>query len=130
MLHIKLPYGYNTTCFDRTFVIHTGKIRIKADYAIITNSLRHCTQLQFKLSGNDNQYTTVSFATTCKVTNDDLICEINRFLCDMMHARIDAKYAPKTWEPEMVNEPMNWHELTNHEPQLVGKIDLSKFIAL
>jgi len=120
MLHIKLPYGYNTTCFDRTFVIHTGKIRIKADYALITNSLRHCTQLQFKISGNDNQYTTVSFATTCSVTNDDLIKEINSFLCKLMHERIDAKYAPKNWEPEMVN----------YEPQLVGKIDVSQFIAL
>jgi hypothetical protein len=67
MLHIKMPYGYNT----------------------------------------------VSFATTCKLTNDDLISEINRFLCEMMHARIDAKYAPKTWEPELSVEPINWHELTN-----------------
>ena len=129
MLHIKLPYGYNTTCFDRTFVIHTGKIRIKADYAIITNSLRHCTQLQFKLSGNDNQYTTVSFATTCSVTNDDLIKQINNFLCKLMHERIDAKYAPKVWEPEMVNYDYEGY-IKSSEPQLVGKIDLSKFIAL
>jgi hypothetical protein len=102
MLHIKMPFGYNSICLDRTFVLHTGKIRIKADYASITKSLNHCTQLQYKVSGNNSQYTTVSFATTCKITNDDLIGEINKFLCDMMHERIDAKYAPRNFEPEMV----------------------------
>jgi len=101
MFHIKMPYGYNTTCFDKTFVMHTGKIRIKADYAFITKQLNHCTSLQFKLSGNDNQYTTISFATTCSQTNDHLIMEINAVLCSIMHKRIDAKYAPKNWEPEV-----------------------------
>lgn len=113
MLHIKLPYGYKTTCFDRTFVIYTGKIRINADYAFIADSLKHCTQLQFKSSGNDWKYTTVSFATTCSQTNDYLIAEINALLCKIMHKRIDDKYGPK-----------------NYEPQIVGKIDLSEIIEL
>ena len=102
MLHIKMPFGYNTICLDRTFVLHTGKIRIKADYASITKSLNHCTQLQYKVSGDNSQYTTVSFATTCSKTNDHLIAEINAVLCKIMHERIDAKYAPRNWEPEMV----------------------------
>jgi hypothetical protein len=110
MLHIKMPHGYNTTCFDRTFVIHTGKIRIKADYASITNQLNHCTQLQFKVSGNNSQYTTISFATTCSQTNDHLIAEINAVLCKIMHQRIDDKYAPKVWEPELCVVPFNCPE--------------------
>jgi hypothetical protein len=102
MLHIKMPFGYNSINFDRTFVLHTGKIRIKADYLYVANALNHCTQLQLKPSGNDGQYTTISFATTCQQTNDHLITEINAMLCKIMHERIDAKYAPKVWEPEMV----------------------------
>jgi len=103
MLHIKMPFGYNSINFDRTFVLHTGKIRIKADYLYVANALGHCSSLQFKPSGNDGQYTTVSFATTCQQTNDFLIKEINAMLCKIMHERIDAKYAPKKWEPEMVD---------------------------
>jgi hypothetical protein len=113
MLHIKLPYGYNTTCFDRTFVIHTGKIRIKADYAFIVDSLKHCTSLQFKISGNNSEYTTISFATTCSITNDDLIKQINSLLCSIMHKRIDDKYAPQVWEPEMIVEPFDWGAFTS-----------------
>lgn len=103
MLHIKMPFGYNSICLDRTFVLHTGKIRIKADYSSISKQLGHCSSLQYKVSGNDNQYTTVSFATTCSQTNDHLIAEINAVLCSIMHKRIDVKYAPKVWEPQMVN---------------------------
>jgi len=120
MLHIKMPFGYNSICLDRTFVLHTGKIRIKAPYQFIADSLNHCSSLQYKVSGNNSQYTTVSFATTCVETNDHLITEINAVLAKIMHKRIDDKYAPKVWEPEMVN----------YEPQLVGKIDLSQFVAL
>ena len=104
MLHIKMPFGYTSICFDRTFVMHTGKIRIKADYAFIADSLKHCTQLQFKISGNNNEYTTISFATTCIQTNDMLIMEINSLLATIMHKRIDDKYSPKVWEPELSNE--------------------------
>jgi len=109
MLHIKMPFGYNSINFDRTFVLHTGKIRIKADYLYVANALGHCSSLQFKPSGNDGQYTTVSFATTCQQTNDFLIKEINAMLCKIMHERIDAKYAPKKWEPEMV-QSFDWSE--------------------
>jgi hypothetical protein len=59
-------------------------------------------ETEFKPSGNNGQYTTISFATTCQQTNDHLITEINAMLCKIMHERIDAKYAPKVWEPEMV----------------------------
>jgi hypothetical protein len=97
-----MPFGYNSICLDYTFVIHTGKIRIKAEIDFITKSLNHCSSLQFKPSGNDNQYTVISFTTTCSQTNDHLIAEINAVLCNIMHKRIDAKYAPKKWEPEMV----------------------------
>ena len=113
MLHIKMPYGYNSFCFDYSLTIFTGKIRIKADYLLIADSLKHCTQLQFKMSGNNNQYTTVSFATTCSQTNDDLIKEINSLLCSIMHKRIDAKYSPKNWEPEMIVESFDWNSYTS-----------------
>ena len=108
MLHIKMPFGYNSINFDRTFVLHTGKIRIKADYAFIADTLKHCTSLQYKISGDNSQYTTISFATTCSQTNDHLIAEINAMLCKIMHERIDAKYAPKVWEPELVSELIGW----------------------
>ena len=109
MLHIKMPFGYNSINFDRTFVLHTGKIRIKADYLYVANALGHCSSLQFEPRGNANQYTVISFATTCSQTNDHLIAEINALLCKIMHERIDAKYAPKVWEPEI--EVVNWHNL-------------------
>lgn len=110
MLHIKMPFGYNSICLDRTFVLHTGKIRIKADHSFIATTLMHCTQLQYKVTGNNSEYTTVSFATACSQTNDHLIAEINAMLAKIMHARIDAKYAKKTWEPEMV-EAFDWEQL-------------------
>lgn len=103
MQHIKMSFGYNSICFDRKFVLHTGKIRVKEEYGFITTMLNHCTQLQFQPSGNANQYTTISFATTCQQTNNDLIAEINAMLCRIMHARIDAKYAQQVWEPELVD---------------------------
>jgi len=105
-----MPFGYNSVCLDHTFVIHTGKIRVKADNAFITETLKHCSTLQYKVSGNDNQYTTISFATTCSITNDDLIKQINTMLCKIMHQRIDVKYAPQYWEPEMVDmvELVGW----------------------
>ena len=103
MLHIKMPFGYNSICLDRTFVLHTGKIRVKADYASISKQLGHCSSLQFKPTEvGTSQYTTISFTTTCSTTNDHLIAEINAVLCKIMHERIDAKYAPRNWEPEMV----------------------------
>lgn len=102
MLHIKMPFGYNSFCFDHSFVMHTGKIRVKADYAFIANTLKDWPQLNVKQSGN-GQYTTISFTTNCSTTNDQLIMEINAVLCKIMHERIDAKYAPKVWEPEMVD---------------------------
>jgi hypothetical protein len=102
MLHIKMPFGYNSIVLDHTFVLHTGKIRIKADHSFIATNLMHCSSLRYKVSGNNDEYTTVSFATTCSVINDDLIKQINTMLAKIMHARIDAKYAPKTWQPELV----------------------------
>lgn len=102
MLHIKMPFGYNSFCFDHSFVIHTGKIRIKAEYPEILQTLGHCPQLHIKPTGN-GQYTTISFTTTCSITKDALITQINAVLCKIMHDRIDAKYAPKNWEPEMVD---------------------------
>ena len=102
MLHIKMSFGYSSICLDRTFVLHTGKIRIKSDYAFVVDSLKHCSSLQYKVSGNSDEYTTVSFATTCMQTNDFLIQEINAMLAKIMHKRIDDKYAPKVWQPELV----------------------------
>lgn len=118
MLHIKIPFGYNSFCLGHSLVIHTGKIRIKAPIDFIADRLNHCTSLRYSISGNHDQYTIISFTTTCFETNEQLIEEINSMLCEMMHARIDAKYAKrKDWEPEMIE----------HKPQLVGAIDLTKY---
>jgi hypothetical protein len=100
MLHIKMPFGYNSICLDRTFVLHTGKIRVKSSIDDCSKALSHHPQLN--LVESNNGCTTIKFATTCHQTNDFLIQEINAMLAKIMHARIDAKYAPKTWEPEMV----------------------------
>ena len=113
MLHIKMPFGYNSFCFDHIFVIHTGKIRIKADYAYINEELSHCTQLMIKPTGGITQYAMISFTTTCSQTNDHLIAEINKVLCKVMHKRIDDKYAPKKWDPELMVHPFNWGEIEN-----------------
>lgn len=110
MLHIKIPFGYNSFSFDHTFVLCTGKIRIKAPIEFIADRLKHCTQLKFTESTRD--CTTISFTTTCFETNEHLIEEINKMLCEIMHARIDVKYAKKTWEPEIV-EPFNWSEFSH-----------------
>lgn len=129
MLHIKMPFGYNSFCFDHNFVIHTGKIRIKAEYPFIADELEHCTQLLIKPTGNEGQYTVISFTTTCSQTNNHLIAEINKVLCKIMHKRIDNKYAPKVWEPEIVNYDYEGF-IESSEPKLVGKINLSQFITL
>ena len=116
MLNIKIPFGYNSFCFDHSFVLYTGKIRVKSSMDNCINALMHCTQLKFTESTRD--CTTISFTTTCSITNEQLIEEINAMLCKIMHARIDAKYAKrKDWEPEMIE----------YKPQLVGAIDLTKY---
>ena len=129
MLNIKIPFGYNSFCFDHLFIIHTGKIRIKAPIDFIADKLNHCTSLRYSISGNNNQYTILSFTTTCFETKEHLIMEINSMLCEMMHKRIDEKYAPRNWEPEMVEYDYEGF-IKSSEPQLVGKIDLSQFASL
>jgi hypothetical protein len=101
MLHIKMPFGYNSICLDHCFVLHTGKIRIKSSIGDCYHALGHHPQLL--LQEGSNGCTTIRFSTTCHQTNDFLIKEINAMLCKIMHERIDAKYAPKKWEPEMVD---------------------------
>ena len=100
MLHIKMPFGYNSICFDHSFVIHTGKIRVKIDILDCNRILGHHPQLQLQEGSRD--CTTIKFATTCLHTNNFLIDEINAMLAEIMHKRIDAKYAKRTWEPTMI----------------------------
>ena len=99
MLHIKMPFGYNSICLDRTFVIHTGKIRIKSSFGDCFLAIGHHPQIRLQEGSRD--CTLITFSTTCSQTNDFLIEEINAMLCKIMHERIDAKYAPKKWEPEI-----------------------------
>jgi hypothetical protein len=73
------------------------------DYCI--KALGHNPQLLF-IEGSKG-CTKISFSTTCQQTNDFLITEINAMLCKIMHERIDAKYAPKVEEPELV-EGFDW----------------------
>ena len=108
MLHIKMPFGYNSLCLDRTFVIYTGKIRIKSPMENCIKSLGHHPQLLFHESNNG--CTKISFSTTCQQTNDFLIGEINAMLCKIMHERIDAKYATKVWEPQEPIEVFDWDD--------------------
>jgi hypothetical protein len=96
-----MPFGYNSIVFDHCFVLHTGKIRVKSSIGDCFHALGHHPQI--KLEEGTNGCTTIKFATTCMETNDFLIKEINAMLCKIMHERIDAKYAPKVWEPEMVD---------------------------
>lgn len=102
MLNIKMPFGYNRIVFDHSHAIFTGKIRVKIDILDCHKILGHHPQLHFQ-EGN-NGCTTIKFLTTCYQTNDFLIEEINAMLCKIMHARIDAKYSPKRWEPELSTE--------------------------
>ena len=102
MLHIKMPFGYNSIVLDHSFVLHTGKIRVKSSIGDCHKVLGHYPQLL--LQEGSNGCTIIRFSTTCHQTNDFLIKEINAMLCKIMHERIDAKYAPKVWEPEFSNE--------------------------
>jgi hypothetical protein len=96
-----MPFGYNSIIFDHTFVLHTGKIRVKSSIGDCFHALGHHPQIKFGQGANE--CTTISFVTTCMQTNDFLITEINAMLADIMHKRIDAKYAKKVWEPEMID---------------------------
>jgi hypothetical protein len=127
MLHIKMPFGYSSVSLDRKFAIFTGKIRVKESLLNVTKVLSHHPQLTF-IEGK-NGCTIISYATMCLQTNDFLIQEINTMLANIMHARIDAKYAPKVWEPKIVEYDYEGF-IKSSEPQLVGKIDLSQFVAL
>jgi len=95
-----MPFGYNSINLENTLVIHTGKIRVKSSIGDCNHSLGHHPQI--KLEEARNGCTLIKFSTTCTETNDFLIEEINAMLCKIMHERIDAKYAKKVWEPEMV----------------------------
>lgn len=106
MLHIKMPFGYNSICLDRTFVLYTGKIRVKSSIEDCKKAIGHQPQLFFRESTKG--CTIISFTTTCAETNDFLIQEINTMLANIMHARIDAKYAPKVWEPTIAT--FNWED--------------------
>jgi hypothetical protein len=101
MLHIKIPFGYNTLMLDHSLIIFTGKIRIKSDSSIIGHNLAHHANVTIQERG---AYTTIKFFTTDHLKNMEIIKDINATLAMIMHARIDAKYSNKTWEHEISNE--------------------------
>ena len=101
MQQIKTDFGFKTIAIG-SITIYTGKIRIKtsADFLQhkLQNHLEHLVITERFCSKNFKHYSTITFETTSKILNQQLIDAINSILCEMMHARIDAKYSPKRFQ--------------------------------
>lgn len=106
MQKIQIAYGFKTLAIGR-LTIYTGKIRIKTPISFLQhklqNYLEHITITEKLCSKHYKYYSTISFEITSKILNQQLIDAINSILCEMMHARIDAKYA-KCFEMERVED--------------------------
>ena len=91
MLKIKMPFGFKTLCFDNLYVFYTGKIRVKANYQNVVDrtSLSNCN-----IQAGRNGCIIISYITKDHTEHIKNIQAINDLLCDVMHARIDAKYIP------------------------------------
>jgi len=89
MLKIKVPFGFKTLNLDNMFVIHTGKIRLKCEYAVVFNALQTTGLV---ITDNGKGYTTIRYMTVNFSEHCTHMENINNFIADMMHARIDHKY--------------------------------------
>lgn len=96
MQQIKTDFGFKTMRIG-SITIHTGKIRIKtsADFLQhkLQNHLEHLVITERFCEKKFKHYSTITFETTSTILNQQLIDAINQMLCQMMHARIDAKYS-------------------------------------
>lgn len=96
MQQIKTDFGFKTIAIG-SITIHTGKIRIKTPIGFLQhklqNYLEHITITERLCPKHYKYYSTITFETTSKILNQQLIDAINSILCEMMHARIDAKYS-------------------------------------
>lgn len=90
---IKPAYGFNSINIG-SLTIYTGKIRIKASASFLFNKLQnHCQHL--RIYDCKNNCATISFETVSIILNNQLIDAINSTIAEIMHSRIDAKYAPR-----------------------------------
>ena len=96
MQQIKTDFGFKTMRIG-SITIHTGKIRIKTPIGFLQhklqNYLEHITITERLCPKHYKHYSTITFETTSTILNQQLIDAINQMLCQMMHARIDAKYS-------------------------------------
>ena len=96
MQQIKVPFGFKSFMIGN-IVVYTGKIRIKTSADYLHLKLQNHTD-HLMIYDCKNQCATLTFSTTSRVLNQQLIDAINNVLREMMHARIDAKYSRRTIE--------------------------------
>lgn len=98
MQQIKTDFGFKTMRIG-SITIYTGKIRIKSSVDFLQhklqNHLEHLVITERFCEKKFKYYSTITFETTSTILNQQLIDAINSILCEMMHARIDAKYSRK-----------------------------------
>ena len=106
MQQIRTDFGFKTIRIG-SITIHTGKIRIKTSAGFLQhklqNHLEHLVINERFCTKTCKHYSTITFETTSAILNQQLIDAINSMLCEMMHRRIDAKYA-KRFELERIED--------------------------
>lgn len=96
---IKPAYGFSSIKIG-SVTVFTGKIRVKASASFLWNKLQNHTQ-HLMIYDCKNNCSTISFETVSAVLNTQLIDAINQVLREIMHSRIDAKYAPRVTKIEI-----------------------------
>lgn len=96
---IKPAYGFSSIKIG-SVTVFTGKIRVKASASFLWNKLQNHTQ-HLMIYDCKNNCSTISFETVSAVLNTQLIDAINQVLREIMHSRIDAKYAPRVTKIEV-----------------------------
>ena len=91
MLKIRIPFGFKTIQLDNLFVFYTGKIRIKADYNLIVETLKEIEGLVI-VRNNRSNTVTISYVVTDYGLHTRNIKAINLLLHSVMIERLDNKY--------------------------------------
>jgi hypothetical protein len=99
MKYINPEFGYNIVCVGQDVFVYTGKIRVKAKMNELTDG-PICSFVEARFCNSKNNCVIVSFATTNSETFEELIQATNKTIANIMHRRIDAKYAKKEYDLE------------------------------
>lgn len=113
MQTIKIPYGYKSFGIGN-ISIHTLKIRVKSSCVNLHTRFPMDIASLISFTESDRNrytlYTTMQLVTTDYVEYTKVRNAINAVLAEIMHERIDAKYAPKVREPQEPIEVFDWDD--------------------